>query len=94
MLALDAFAPKTRQVISYVRGRRTDATCQQLLDKLAQCQIIRFYTDHWESYEKLIPSHRHWIGKQGTRAHRAEQLNDSHSLEAMAQTNDLLFKER
>ena len=61
-----AFSPKTKQVIGYVRGRRTDETCQQLLDKLARCQITRFYTDHWESYEKLIPSHRHWIGKQGT----------------------------
>ena len=68
-----AFAPKTKQVIGYVRGRRTDATCQLLLDKLARCQITRFYTDHWESYEKLIPSHRHWIGKQGTQ--RIERNN-------------------
>jgi IS1 family transposase len=68
-----AFSPKTKQVISYVRGRRTDAICQQLLDKLAECQITRFYTDHWESYEKLIPEHRHWIGKQGTQ--RIERNN-------------------
>ncbi|HYE72527.1 MAG TPA: IS1 family transposase, partial [Blastocatellia bacterium] len=32
-----AFAPKTKQVIGYVRGRRTDATCRQLLNKLAEC---------------------------------------------------------
>jgi insertion element IS1 protein InsB len=68
-----AFAPKTKQVIGYVRGRRTDASCQQLLEKLAQCQITRFYTDRWESYEKLIPEHRHWIGKQGTQ--RIERNN-------------------
>jgi hypothetical protein len=29
-----AFSPKTKQVLAYVRGRRTDATCRQLLDKL------------------------------------------------------------
>jgi insertion element IS1 protein InsB len=65
-----AFSPKTRWVIGYVRG---DATYQQLLDKLAQCQITRFYTDRWESYEKLIPEHRHWIGKSGTQ--RIERNN-------------------
>ncbi|HMF58506.1 MAG TPA: IS1 family transposase [Pyrinomonadaceae bacterium] len=68
-----AFSPKSKQVIGYVRGRRTDTTCQQLLDKLAPCQITRFYTDRWESYEKLIPEHRHWIGKQGTQ--RIERNN-------------------
>ena len=68
-----AFSPKTRQVIGYVRGRRTDAACQQLLDKLAGCQITRFYTDYWESYEKLIPEHRHWVGKMGTQ--RIERNN-------------------
>jgi insertion element IS1 protein InsB len=68
-----AFAPKTKQVIGYVRGRRTDAACQHLLDKLARCQVTRFYTDRWESYEKLIPEHRHWIGKAGTQ--RIERNN-------------------
>jgi insertion element IS1 protein InsB len=61
-----AFSPKTKQVIAYVRGRRTDESCQKLLDKLAGRQITRIYTDGWESYEKLIPEHRHWIGKAGT----------------------------
>ena len=46
-----AFSPKTKQVIGYIRGRRTDATCQQLLDKLAPCRITRFYTDRWDAYE-------------------------------------------
>ena len=68
-----AFSPRTRKVISYIRGRRTDATCQQLLGKLAHCQITRYYTDRWESYEKLIPEHRHWIGKAGTQ--RIERNN-------------------
>jgi insertion element IS1 protein InsB len=68
-----AFAPKTKQVIGYVKGRCTDATCQQLLDKLTACQITRFYTDWWESYAKLIPSYRHWVGKLGTQ--RIERNN-------------------
>ena len=68
-----AYSPKRKQVIGYVRGRRTDAMCQQLLDKLASCQVTRFYTDQWESYGKLIPAHQHWIGKAGTQ--RIERNN-------------------
>jgi IS1 family transposase/transposase-like protein len=68
-----AFSPKTKQVIGYVRGRRTDAVCAQLLAKLSSCQVTRFYTDWWESYGKLIPSHRHWVGKAGTQ--RIERNN-------------------
>jgi insertion element IS1 protein InsB len=50
------FSPKTRQVIGYVRGRRTNAVLSaQLLAKLAPCQVTRFYTDWWDSYQKLIP---------------------------------------
>ena len=68
-----AFSPKTKQVIGYVRGRRTDAVCAQLLAKLSSCQVTRFYTDWWDSYGKLIPSHRHWVGKAGTQ--RIERNN-------------------
>jgi insertion element IS1 protein InsB len=68
-----AFSPKTKRVIGYVRGRRSDPACQRLLAKLAACQSTGFYTDHRESYQKLIPEHRHWIGKQGTR--RIERNN-------------------
>jgi len=68
-----AFSPKTKQVIGYVRGRRTDAVCAQLLAKLSRCQITRFYTDWWDSYGKLIPPHRHWAGKAGTQ--RIERNN-------------------
>jgi insertion element IS1 protein InsB len=68
-----AFSPKLKQVIGYVRGRRTDESCIRLLAKLARCQVTRFYTDWWESYQKLIPEHRHWAGKAGTQ--RIERNN-------------------
>lgn len=70
-----AFAPRTKQVIGWVVGRRTDQTCQRLLDKLADCRVTRFYTDEWESYQKLIPSYRHWIGKLGTQRIERHNLN-------------------
>jgi IS1 family transposase/transposase-like protein len=70
-----AFSPKTKQIIGYVLGRRTDESLARLLCKLAQCRITRFYTDDWESYQKLIPSYRHWIGKMGTQRIERQNLN-------------------
>ena len=70
-----AFAPKTKEIIGYVLGRRTDESLARLLDRLAQRRITRFYTDDWESYQKLIPSYRHWIGKMGTQRIERQNLN-------------------
>jgi insertion element IS1 protein InsB len=70
-----AFAPQTKQIVGYILGRRTDQSCQLLLETLAACRITRFYTDDWESYQKLIPSYRHWIGKAGTQRIERQNLN-------------------
>ena len=70
-----AFAPRTKEIIGYVLGRRTDDSLQRLLEKLAECRITRFYSDDWESYQKLIPSYRHWIGKMGTQRIERQNLN-------------------
>jgi IS1 family transposase len=70
-----AFSPRLRKIIGFVVGRRTDQSCQQLLDKLRECHVTRFYTDDWESYEKLIPEYRHWVGKRGTQRIERQNLN-------------------
>ncbi len=70
-----AYSPRLQKIIGFVVGRRTDHSCQRLLDKLEGCQVTRFYTDDWESYEKLIPEHRHWIGKMGTQRIERQNLN-------------------
>jgi insertion element IS1 protein InsB len=70
-----AFSPRFQKIIGFVVGRRTDQSCQHLLDKLRECQVTRFYTDDWESYEKLIPEYRHWVGKMGTQRIERQNLN-------------------
>jgi IS1 family transposase len=70
-----AFSPKTKEIIGYVLGRRTDESLERLLARLAPCRITRFYSDDWESYQKLIPSYRHWIGKMGTQRIERQNLN-------------------
>jgi insertion element IS1 protein InsB len=70
-----AFSPKTKEIIGYVLGRRTDESLKRLLGKLEEGHITRFYSDDWESYQKLIPSYRHWIGKLGTQRIERQNLN-------------------
>lgn len=70
-----AYSPKHRQILAFTLGRRTDESCRNLLDKLKQVRITRFYTDNWESYQNLIPEVRHWIGKRGTQRIERQNLN-------------------
>lgn len=70
-----AFEPRSKQILAWHCGRRTDASCRRLLNKLKSTQVLRFCTDDWESYEKLIPAHHHWIGKQWTQRIERQNLN-------------------
>ncbi|MFZ2109749.1 MAG: hypothetical protein WAV18_30975 [Roseiarcus sp.] len=45
-----------------VLGRRDDATCQKLLNKIG-LEGKTFVTDDWEGYHRLIPDDKLFIGK-------------------------------
>ena len=70
-----AFEPRSRQIVAWTIGRRTDQTCRRLLEQLRRCQVLRFCTDEWESYQKLIPETHHWTGKAGTQRIERQNLN-------------------
>jgi IS1 family transposase len=70
-----AYSPLLKQIIAFSLGRRTDESCRNLLEKLQSVKITRFYTDNWESYQNLIPSYLHWIGKKGTQRIERQNLN-------------------
>jgi len=65
----------TGHIPVFVVGRRTDASCRKLVQKLASCQVRNFYTDDWQSYPKVLPSKRHHIGKDGTQRIERKNLN-------------------
>jgi insertion element IS1 protein InsB len=69
------FDAARQQIICWQTGRRTDATCEQLLAKLEGCQVLRYCTDQWESYAKLLPVERHWVGKDATQGIERQNLN-------------------
>jgi IS1 family transposase len=70
-----AFDPSRKKVVCWELGRRTDDTCQKLLRKLSDCQVLRYHTDDWESYEKYLPETHHWTGKSGTQRIERNNLN-------------------
>jgi insertion element IS1 protein InsB len=54
-----------RRTIAWVLGRRDDATCQKLINKIG-VEGKTFVTDDWEGYHRLIPEDQLFTGKDLT----------------------------
>jgi insertion element IS1 protein InsB len=51
-----ALCRRTRQVVAYVFGDRSEATCRRLWNQIPQAYRRSLcYTDFWHSYQKVIP---------------------------------------
>jgi insertion element IS1 protein InsB len=70
-----AFEPRSRQIVAWLIGERTDKNCRRLLNQLKHCRVLRFCTDEWKSYRKLIPWAQHWVGKRWTQRIERQNLN-------------------
>ena len=57
---------KNKKVLVYHLGKRTDESCQELMNKLSNFDISTYYTDNWSSYSKIIPKSKHIISKKET----------------------------
>lgn len=62
-------------IVAWQNGRRDNATCQKLLDKIACFPIRSYSTDDWESYSSLLPPGKHYIGKDRTWKIERRNLN-------------------
>jgi len=60
------FDRERKRVVAYVNGRRTDANCRALYEKVKRAKVGTFHTDRWASYPKVLPARKHQIGKAGT----------------------------
>jgi insertion element IS1 protein InsB len=87
-----AFDRRRRKVIAFVNGRRTDRSCQRLLEKLKGCRVTRYHTDDWQSYRKLLPPERHHIGKEGTRHIERRKLGFRQRLKRLARRTSCFSK--
>lgn len=70
-----AFEPQSKQIVAWLIGERSDHSCRHLFKQLKRCQVLRFCTDEWKSYQKLIPSSQHWVGKRWTQDIERQNLN-------------------
>jgi insertion element IS1 protein InsB len=67
-----ALCRRTRQVVAYVIGDRSEATCQKLWSRIPDAyRNAHCYSDFWEAYNLVIPADQHTaVGKEtGLTAH-------------------------
>ena len=76
-LALDR---KTREVVGFALGDRSQETARQLWESLPgvyrQCAVC--YADNWEAYGCVLPKTRHRaVGKESGQTSHIERLNNT-----------------
>ena len=74
-----ALCRKTRQVVAYAVGDRSEKTCRQLWEAMPHAyRTGACYTDFWSAYQAVIPEEQHTaVGKEtGATAH-VERWNNT-----------------
>jgi insertion element IS1 protein InsB len=74
-----AYDPIARRTIAWVLGRRDDATCKHLRNKIG-VEGKTFVTDDWEGYHRLIPESQLFTGKDLTVPIEQDNSNIRHFL--------------
>jgi insertion element IS1 protein InsB len=74
-----ALCRATRQVVAYVVGDRSAATCQKLWGRIpAAYRSAHCYTDFWEAYRSVVPSEQHTAaGKESGLTTHVERWNNT-----------------
>jgi len=64
-LALDGHVSRTRQIIAYAIGDRSEKTCRLLWERIpASYQSCQSFSDLWEAYQLVFPAEtHHCVGK-------------------------------
>jgi hypothetical protein len=79
--------------IQRFRGRRDDATCQKLLNKIG-LEGNTFVTDDWEGYHRLIPDDQLFTGKDLTVPIEQDNSNIRHFLARFRRRNESRLQAR
>jgi len=72
-----ALCRRTRQVAAYAIGNRGEETCRKLWERIPESyREGLFYSDFWESYQKVFPEDRHQpVGKESGQTSHVERWN-------------------
>ncbi|MES2464223.1 MAG: IS1 family transposase, partial [Armatimonadota bacterium] len=74
-----ALCRRTRQIIAFAIGDRSEATCRILWSRLPKgYRAKRTYTDFWHAYEAVVPDWHHWpVGKDEGQTNHIERFNNT-----------------
>jgi insertion element IS1 protein InsB len=75
---------KTGEILAYVFGRRKDEVFNKLRNLLMPFGIKKFYTDGLGSYERHLPSRKHFVGKKNTQKIERKHLTLRTRIERLA----------
>ena len=69
----------TRQVVAYVIGDRSAASCRRLWEKIPEMyRVGHCYTDFWEAYQQVLPDEHHTaVGKESGETAHVERWNNT-----------------
>ena len=74
-----ALCRRTRQIVSYFMGDRSEASCQALWDLVPpDYQRSVTYSDHWAAYDAVLQTGKHHsVGKDSGQTNHVERWNNT-----------------
>jgi len=73
-----AVCRRTRQIVAYVIGDRSEATCRKLWRRIPPAyRHCHTFSDFWEAYQKVFPEETHQaVGKESGQTSHVERWNN------------------
>ena len=74
-----ALCRRTRQIVAYVVGDRSEETCRELWERIpTEYKASRTYSDFWDAYRKVFPEDTHQsVGKESGQTNHIERWNNT-----------------
>ncbi len=74
-----ALCRRTRQIVAYYIGDRSETSCRNLWKRIPQAyQKLSSYSDFWEAYQKVFSSETHQsVGKESGETNHVERWNNT-----------------
>lgn len=74
-----ALCRRTRQIVAYIIGDRSEITCRNLWARIpAEYRKCHSYSDFWDAYEKVFPEETHRsVGKESGQTNHMERWNNT-----------------
>jgi len=74
-----ALCRRTRQIVAYVIGDRSESTCRKLWGRIPSAyRACQSFSDFWDAYDKVLPEDTHQsVGKNSGQTNHIERWNNT-----------------